>query len=205
MRNQRLTFVVLLAVCCCGWAAEGRAQEDQPNAEDRGTPDVRVGAIAGFGFPRPLAVEALIKAGDVLALGAEYGALPATTINGVQVDLWSVAGDVRLFPFGGAFFMGFRAGRQHVGANASIAMPPYGSLPETLALDSWFVNPRLGLLWTLPEGFTIGVEAGIQVPVSSSATSSLPLSLVPDAQRAIDTLATTALPTIDLLRIGLLL
>jgi hypothetical protein len=84
-------------------------------------------------------------------------------------------------------------------------MAPYGSATEALALDSWFLNPRIGVLWTGDSGLTLGVEAGLQVPIDPTTSSSLPLSLVPGAQSAVDSIGKSLLPTVDLLRLGLLL
>jgi hypothetical protein len=166
---------------------------------------IHFGAIAGVGFPRPLAVEAMVELGGYVALGAEYGVLPAVTIDDVDTSLWSLAADVRFFPFRGAFFLGLRTGRQHVSAATTVTVPMLGSANEALGLDSWFLNPRAGFLWRFKEGLTLGVEAGVQIPVSPTTTSSLPLSLDPAAARTIDSLGKTVLPTVDLIRIGFLL
>jgi hypothetical protein len=183
---------------------DGRTSADHPLDDSMPRP-LRIGAIGGIGFPRVLAVEGMAVMGGVAALGLEYGALPATTIDGVQTSLWSLAGDARVFPFRGAFFVGLRAGHQHLGVSTTIVVPSLGSAPEELALDSWFVNPRLGFLWISRAGLTLGVEAGVQIPWSTAVSSTLPLSLVPSAQQTADTLGNTVLPTVDLLRIGLLL
>jgi hypothetical protein len=74
-------------------------------------------------------------------------------------------------------------------------------------MDTTFVNPRIGLLWTFGPGFSIGMDAGIQFPVSSSTTSSLPAGTTA-SQRATsiaDTFGNSVIPTIDLLRLGILL
>jgi hypothetical protein len=168
-------------------------------------PPVRVGVIGGIGFPRPLAIEGIAGISGYLALGVEYGTLPNLTVDGVSASLWSVAGDLRIFPFRGAFFLGLRAGRQHVGATTTIAMGPFGDAAEVLGLDSWFLNPRVGFLWTMRGGLTFGVEAGVQFPLSPSVSSSLPLALYPSAQRTIDALGSSVIPTVDLLRLGLVL
>jgi hypothetical protein len=126
-------------------------------------------------------------------------------IAGVQTSLWSLSGDVRVFPFRGPLFIGLRAGRQHIDAQTTIAAAGDGSATEALGLDSWFLNPLVGLLWTSRAGLTIGIDAGVQIPLSSSTSSTLPLSLAPGAQRTADALGSTWLPTVDLLRIGLLL
>jgi hypothetical protein len=185
-------------------AQPDQAQADRASRESEEHP-VRVGAIGGLGFPRPFAVEGMIKLGRVVSVGAEYGALPTMTIDGVQTSLTSIAGDARVFPFGGAFFLGVRAGHQHVAAQTSVSVAPYGSAVENLALDSWFVNPRVGFLWTWRAGFTLGVEAGLQIPLGFGTTSTLPLALDPSAQHTVNVLGKSWLPTLDLIRIGWLL
>ena len=162
------------------------AADDRPASSDHvdGTDAVhklRVGAIAGVGFPRPLAIEPMVVLGGWVAVGGEYGVMPAMTLYGVQASLWSLAADVRVFPFRGNFFVGLKVGHQHIDASTTITVAPYGSAPEQLALDSFYVNPRIGFLWTSNAGLTLGVEAGVQIPVASSTDSSLPLALAPSS------------------------
>jgi hypothetical protein len=176
--------------------------------DEHGVRPLRLGVLGGIGFPRPLSVEALAQLYGVVTLGAEYGVLPAITIDGVRASLWSLAGDVRVSPFRGAFsafFVGMRFGHQHAGADTTVTIPMLGSAGETLGLDSWFVNPRVGFLWTWRPGLAVGIEAGVQVPIHPAVSSTLPLSLAPEAQRTVTTLGNTVLPTVDLLRVGLLL
>jgi hypothetical protein len=183
---------------------QGRPSADHPVRESTPHP-VRIGAIGGIGFPRPLAVEGMVLVGGTVALGVEYGALPPTTISGVRVSLWSLGGDARVFPFRGAFFIGLRAGHQHVGAAMTVVVGSIGSAYEELALDSWFINPRLGVLWISHSGLAFGVEAGVQIPMSTAVSSTLPLSLAPSVRSTADALGSTVLPTFDLLRIGIVL
>ena len=58
---------------------------------------------------------------------------------------------------------------------------------------------------TSHEGITLGIDAGVQLPLGPSTTSTLPLALYPEAESTVHTLGSSALPTINLLRIGLLL
>jgi hypothetical protein len=190
--------------------AQPAATEERPASADRANDDaihkLRVGAIAGVGFPRPLAIEPMVVLSGWVAVGGEYGVMPQMTLYGVQASLWSLAGDVRVFPFRGNFFVGLKVGHQHIDASTTVTVAPYGSAPEQLALDSFYVNPRIGFLWTSNAGLTLGVEAGVQIPLSASTDSSLPLSLAPSSvQNTIQALGGAVLPTVDLLRIGLLL
>jgi hypothetical protein len=225
--SKPIPFAIASSFAALAWSGAARAQTqasapalearaDSPGADDRPTSSdhvdgtdavhkLRVGAIAGVGFPRPLAIEPMVVLGGWVAVGGEYGVMPAMTIYGVQASLWSLAADVRVFPFRGNFFVGIKAGHQHIDASTTVTVAPYGSAPEQLALDSFYVNPRIGFLWTSNAGLTLGVEAGVQIPVASSTDSSLPLALAPSSvQNTIQALGGAVLPTVDLLRVGLL-
>src|SRR5215472_1744556 len=157
MRDFCRSVSIAFALVLTTWSQMARAQaaaqkqDGPPPAADHGPEHenvrpLRVGVIGGVGFPRPLAIEGMTLLGDSVALGAEYGVLPDLTVDGVHTSLWSLAGDVRFFPFHNGFFVGVRAGRQHVGADTTVTVAPYGSGTESLSLDSWFVNPRIGFL-----------------------------------------------------------
>lgn len=178
---------------------------EKKSDEEKGGLDI--GVLGGVGFPRPLAIEAVVGLNRFVMFGAEYGRLPKTTIGAVRTELWSAAGGVRLFPFKGAFFVGLRAGYQEIAAAVTLSAVDIGAYSESLTVGTWFVNPRVGFLWRL-DPFAIGIDAGLQVPVSASssrATSTSVAGLTLDA-RLTDTanaLGRAMLPTVDLLRIGL--
>ena len=67
------------------------------------------------------------------------------------------------------------------------------------------LNPRIGFLWTSHEGLTLGIDAGVRIPLGPTITSTLPLALYPGAESTVHTLGSSVLPTINLLRVGLLL
>jgi hypothetical protein len=191
-----------------GENAQPAASKDVPCADraDRAAAKpapVRVGILGGVGFPRPIAVDGLVIFEERVAVGAEYGALPSMTIADVKTSLWAFSADARFFPIQGApLFVGLRAGRQHVDASTTITIPRFGSFAEALALDSWFVNPRVGLLWASHAGIALGTEAGLQIPIAPSVSSTLPLTLVPGAQHTAESLGSSVLPTIDVIRLG---
>jgi len=190
--------------------AEAPPQKDTPAAgaahdDDEG--GVGFGALGGVGFPRPLAVEAFVDLDRVALVGAEYAFLPTTTISGVSLSSWSVAADARVFPFRGAFFVGARLGHQHIDGTATVTVTGVGSASESVALDGWFVNPRVGFLWHTNPGLAVGVAVGLEVPLStstSSASPSLPAGLSIDTglASAAGTFGRSVLPTVDLLQIG---
>jgi hypothetical protein len=194
-------------------ATENGPQRDRPAAEpkdrsDEDTDAIRIGAVAGVGFPHPLAIEALVKIEGVLALGLEYSALPKTTIVGVDARAWALAADARIFPFRNGFFIGVRGGRQVLTATATANLGALGTYQESGEASTWFVNPRIGFLWTWHNGFTVGIDAGVQIPIGPSLTTTLPAGLPPQVDNTIASIANTfgngVTPTVDLLRIGFL-
>lgn len=186
-------------------------QEQKP-AGSRRTDHFRVGILGGVGFPRPLAIEGLVKIERLVGLGVEYSVLPKLDVSGVETSFYAVAADARVFPFRNAFFVGLRAGRQHLGGNSDVTVQGFGVVRETVSVDSTFINPRIGFLWTWDPGITLGIDVGVQIPVSSSSTSTIPRSALPasvtvddDIVRVTNTIGKYALPTVDLLRVGFLL
>lgn len=168
---------------------------------------VRLGAFAGVGFPRPLSIEGMIKFDDLVGIGVEYGALPSMTISGVNAQLNAIAVDARIFPMRNGFFIGLAIGHQHLDINSTVSLPEgAGSYTGDVTADTWYVNPRIGFLWTVRWGLTVGIDAGIQIPVSASLTNNVPseLSEGQTAQNVATTFGKDALPTVNLLRLGML-
>ncbi len=85
------------------------------------------------------------------------------TVGSVQTRLWALSGDVRVFPFGGAFYLGLRGGYRALFASASLSASGIGSYSESVEIASLFVNPRIGFLRRL-DPLVIGFEAGLQLP-----------------------------------------
>jgi hypothetical protein len=185
---------------------EEKGEEASPTASDALGP-VRFGAIGGVGFPRPLSVEGLVEIDRRLALGLEYGALPRISISSVDATMNALDLDVRFFPLRSPFFLGAAVGRQQVDLSASATVPTVGVLSEQVSAETWFITPRVGVLWTASWGLTLGADAGVQIPVSATVTSSDPslLALSPSASDAARWLGKGVLPSVNLLRLGLVL
>ncbi len=192
------TWLVALAtgLVASGAAADDVANKDQASSDRRD--HLRVGAIGGVGFPHPLAVEALVKIERVVAIGAEYGFSPDVTVSGVTASLWSGAGDIRVFPLRGPFFIGARVGLQHLGASSA-------AYAQSVTVDTFFVNPRIGFLWTWKSGFSLGIDVGVQLPLAYSVTGTSTAMSIPQLTSVANTIGGTVLPTIDLLKLGFLL
>ena len=235
-RAQRVALSGACMCACAAWNCAARAQNgslepewsppapgiraDRPaNTEPAGsgkrTDHLRVGAIVSAGFPRPLAIEGIVKLERLLSFGLEYSTQPRITVSDVSFVSWAITGSARVFPLRGPFFLGLRAGRQHVNAQAAVSGYGY-TLPIALGVDTTFINPQLGFLWTWEPGITIGIDAGLQIPLSSSTSSTLVSSSMPSAvqqavspvQRTLENTAgvigQTMLPTVDLLKLGMM-
>jgi hypothetical protein len=181
--------------------ARDKIATSSPDEERERVDPVAVGAIAGVGFPRPLAVEGLVKLHDRIALGLEYGVMPEITVAEINTRLWSVAGDLRVFPFGGMLFAGLRGGRQHIGADTTVPVDGRDAV-AAVNVDSWYVNPRVGILWTSKLGLTLGTEAGVQVPIGSRVSTNLPRGTSDTVVSVADALGKQVIPTLDLIRVG---
>jgi hypothetical protein len=189
-------------------AGETAATKDQaPKAEEEAERPVKLGAAGGIGFPRPLSVEGFVTVKRYVLVGGEYSVLPKVNVGGTDTTMWALAADARVFPFGGAFFIGVRGGRQHLGTRTTVTVTGVGSLSETLDVDTWFVNPRVGFAWTWSSGFTLGLDAGIQIPLKSNVSSNLPAAALADSRvtSVSDAFGKRVLPTVDLLRVGFVL
>jgi hypothetical protein len=172
---------------------------------------VRIGALAGVGFPRPFAIEAFAKVHKVVGFGAEYSFLPKMNAFGAETRFKAVAVDFRVFPFKNGLFIGLRGGRQWLDVKTTVAATPLGSSNEAMEASTWFVNPRVGVLHTFESGITVGIDVGVQVPIGASYTRSSSTSNVGTVNGAEGTLTMVAnalgnktTPTVDLLRVGFL-
>ncbi|HEY6464072.1 MAG TPA: hypothetical protein VIY73_28080, partial [Polyangiaceae bacterium] len=112
----------------------------------------------------------------------------------------------RIFPARSGFFVGLRAGRQHLAEQGSLSVTGAGTFSATQTADTTFVNPRMGFLWTW-RPFALGIDAGVQIPVSTTTASTVPaqIALPAAATDATHLLSQQVLPTIDLLRIGVVM
>ncbi len=200
---------VLATASLCGTARADSSPAPAPDPKEtqaaRANDSLRVGVLGGVGFPRPLAVEGVLVFDKLVLLGAEYSALPTTSFSGVQTSLWALSADARVFPFRNGFFVGLRAGKQHLDESASVTVSGIAFSGSSTA-DTTFLNPRMGFLWTWGP-VALGIDAGVQIPVATSTSTSLPPG-VTAPQSVTDVnhmLSEQAIPTIDLLRLGIVM
>jgi len=183
--------------------AAGPSENKEMNETEREDKRVRVGAVGGLGFPRPLTIEAMTKIDRTVGLGLEYSALPKVSILGVDATMWAVSADFRVFIKKSGFFVGLLAGYQHLGAGTSTAITGRVAITG----DTPFLNPRIGYLGTWSAGFTVGFEAGAQIPFNAAFSSNLPMQYSPaqDLTDVAHAFGKSVMPTVEILRMGFLL
>jgi hypothetical protein len=152
-------------------------------------PTVRVGALVGLiALPRPLEAELLVKFKDTVGLGAQYSMVPTITFPGKdsKIEMWAIQGIVRWFPWSGSFYLGAGFGSQTFKASMSSTstqtlgiVTSSGTLETTADASTLFVSPQLGWLWTWGSGLTLGLNAGVQIPLSSPPGATTTFNGVP--------------------------
>src|SRR5262249_17237886 len=142
---------------------------------------IRAGLLVGIvSVPRAISFELFVKIHNLIGIGVAYSLLPSAvgdwllSIGGVhnasvESSAWDV--DLRLFLFRGSFFVGAAFGRQGVNAAADVSTNTlFGRVHFTGDLSSFYVTPRLGWLWIWRSGFSLGVDAGAQIPIGYELT-----------------------------------
>ena len=186
----------------------GEVTTSPPAGDQRGP--VRVGLMVGVvSVPRPISAELFARLYDLVGIGASYSTLPkglgdlilsAASVKDVTIESSAFDGELRLFPFRGSFFVGSALGRQTLAASAS-------RQGTTVNVDmvTLYATPRLGWLGIWDNGFSLSLDAGVQLPLSTDATAT---SGNPDAasaaQSAAKALGNQPLPSVNL-RVGLFL
>jgi hypothetical protein len=182
---------------------------------------ILIGIIA---LPRPIEVEALLKLGGSIAVGAQYSMLPKLTVPGEDsgLELSAAQGIFRWFPFRGAFYLGAGLGYQQFKASLSDAVQG-GKMTVVADMSTVFVSPQLGWLFTWQSGFALGISIGVQLPLPREPVVSVAYNgqVVPESGAGFPAEVTTAanqdrdqiediarvimrypIPNLDLLKIG---
>jgi hypothetical protein len=157
---------------------------------------LRIGPIASLGVPRPVSVELFAKVANTIGVGIEYSFLPTMTVDIVTVRAQGVAGDLRWFVLGSPFFLGVGAGVQWLSAVGSTQ-----GYTATVDASKTFITPRLGVMWTFGPGFSIGADAGVELPVAYTTTVAPPIEQITD-HALVKALTRSPLPDVHLARLG---
>jgi hypothetical protein len=208
-------------------------EEEDDNANGLFGP-FRIGGLVGIGLPSVLTFGGAIKLTRYLGGGLNIGLIPTIRISlygeaQLSYQEYDIYG--RLFPFGGMFFVGAGAGyatmtgsfRSSYDVRAYQSIAP--GLPDRLFVESkgsvrtLVLTPQIGVQHTFGSGLTLGMDAGLQIPLAPSEvdfSTELPAEVPPEViekfvepndakvRDTLETVGRTIVPTLNL-RIGWLL
>lgn len=198
----------------------------------------RIGIILGAGLPSIVSFGGMIKLTRYFGAGVNVGLIPSIRLAYYgEADLAYQEYDIygRIFPFGGALFAGAGVGYAHAAGSfrasydtsmvvsqnpmlAKYQVPPSLSIASEASVRVMVLTPTIGLLHTFGSGFTIGIDAGAQIPIAPSETrfdTSVPVWLPPNilgqvrandqqVRDTLDTMSRTIIPTLNI-RVGWLI
>jgi len=169
-RGLKFTAVVLVMLSSISLlAAPGSAEADY-GKKSGVLPDFVFGPkITALGTPVPFRVGAETKWDNFLGASFDWGFLPSLSFSNVSVKLngWNFA--ARLYPWKGAFYAGVAFGSQtFTGAQTGTVV----GVPTTVTLtfNSTYLAPQVGWRWVWDSGFFLGMELGVQIPISTSSS-----------------------------------
>lgn len=180
----------------------------------------RIGPLVGIiGLPRPVNVEIFAKPNDWFGVGAGFSMVPELTIRDISGKMNAFNAVGRVFPFAGSFYVGAGVGVQTLSIKGSDNVEGE-DLTAAADHSAFFVTPQVGWLWTWDSGFTVGINIGVQVALTSTPKVEVrdprgevvdPADIGPDAVDLNDDVHDAAkifgkypLPAIDLLKLGFL-
>jgi hypothetical protein len=165
-------------------------QQDSPSTEKNDETHgvfgpFRIGPVIGVGLPAFLSFGGAIKLTKYFGAGINYGIVPTlqfayygdATVSYQGVDIYG-----HIHPFGGGFFLGAAIGYAHVRGTYTdtFDISQYAPVPipgvdleafdytSEATMQTLVLTPELGYFYTFKSGFTLGVEAGLQIPVAPS-------------------------------------
>lgn len=177
-----------------------------------------------FGVPHPINFALDAKIGRKFSggiTGGYFGFTYKGSEDPIRLTLPNYELRARWHAFGGACFLGGAIGYHSATATASKKITASGVAVQTeakLTIKGVYVTPHAGWMWIWESGFSLGLEIGLQVPVSPSSAFAVTYDRL-DLQDAVeattefktlkknvDDLGKTAskipLPLLTLLRIG---
>ncbi len=165
--------------------------------------------VGASGIEQPVHAELAMRfAGGFLSArfggGLVPGAVGAAMLSAVSVHngsltSWSTEAGLALHPFRGGFFLGATAGYLSLNAAAPTQL---GTV--TIAASTLYVTPRLGWMAVWESGFTLGFEAGAQLPIGPTVSVGGPPNAAAKAESLSRSIAANPLPTAAV-KFGLLL
>jgi hypothetical protein len=149
-----------------------------PDAKDKEdeeeTDHFKIGPVIGVGIPSVLSIGGTLKLTRFLGGGANIGLIPTVqlsyygdaTLSYQHYDIYG-----RLYPMGGGFFLQGGAGYATVDGTLSKQFAQMGyscTYQSTGSVRTLMLTALLGYFYTTSIGFSIGADAGAQIPIAPS-------------------------------------
>ncbi len=145
----------------------------------------RIGVLVGGGLPEILSLGGQIKLTRFIGAGINIGLIPTVKISyygEAKLSYQEYDAYGRLYPFGGAFFLGAGVGYATIkgtvngklSTDAAQTMYPGFGIPNPILVDSQgsvrtlVLTPQIGFMKIFGSGFTIGLDVGAQLPIAPS-------------------------------------
>jgi hypothetical protein len=170
-------------------ASEGLFEEKRPpevhhhadESSDRDKTDqFKIGPVVGAGIPALLSVGGTMKVTRFLGAGVNFGLIPEVqlsyygdaTLSYKHLDFYG-----RIYPFGGGVFLHGGVGYATVQGSLKKSTPLREILPLQMGTADYeskgsvrtlMLTALLGYFHTFDVGFSIGVDAGAQIPIAPS-------------------------------------
>jgi hypothetical protein len=164
---------------------EQRAPSDQAHHHDdkEGTDQFKIGPVVGVGVPSIISFGGTMKLTRFLGAGINVGLIPKVQLNyygdaTLSYQHYDIYG--RIYPFGGGFFLSGGAGYATVKGTLdstetrSITVAGVGNASATAtytgsgSVRTLMLTALIGYFYTTSVGFSIGVDAGAQIPLAPS-------------------------------------
>jgi hypothetical protein len=181
----RLAVALLTVVCGALTAADAHADpapaRDAPPSSSVYTKEgllgtFRLGPTVGVGAPDGARLGVFAKWRGIVAAGAAFSLLPETRVPGIDASVARVSGEAfaRVHPFRGAFFLGVAGGYAETKGTLTEERTAFRQVQRVEAhayANAVYVAPHLGFQWMLPMGMTIGIDAGVEIPVATTSAT----------------------------------
>lgn len=195
-----------------GRASPGTDHVATRDPEDGPLGAIRLGLLAGIGAPSAVSGQLLVTYKGWVGLSADYGALPTLTLpvgEGASFQRSQTTLSARVHPFRGAFFLGcgMGAARGHA-ATRSTDRGITGDVGMTA--NTVYVMPQIGFVHRFSFGLALGMDAGVELPVSSSTSvdataQGVDLPVPGDLKDLVAMVGKQPIPVLNLLRLGYVL
>ncbi len=169
---------------------------------------VHLGATVGIGVPSPVSLQGVFKYKKLIGANLELGMLPEINVSDIRVHQEMIDASVHLYPFSGAFFVGLGIGAQRLTALGATSSQGVSGDAKAV-VNTTFLYPRLGFLHRFDFGLALGMDIGVELPVSGSADVSanaggVSLPVPKGVSDISDKMRTLPIPVVHLLQVGYL-